>query len=302
VRIYLSATEDLYKPSGAAVRMRHLLVSYAVTRNAQSRFNTALAQAGDPHSYVIDSGAHLYISQYFKHGRIDERAVPEKHMREFMTVCRTLERRPAFVVEMDLQDLYGLPVVEQWREELCIPFEHETGIPVCYVWHGNDGRRGWDALLRDDRKRVLGIGGKIISKGGLSGGDAQAMVLDAYAAGKAVHGFAQVKTDVMRTVPFSSVDSTSWGSAAIYGSTSVFDAASGTVRKRYAGRRDFALHPDKAMGVLLTTGGRVRRDDMQNAAGTVKVYQEAVNAYDQQEQFFTAWWLAKGVDWSKHGW
>jgi hypothetical protein len=299
MRIYLAATQDLYSKR-TTCEVEHLLLSYGGSNVTSTRnlLGDGWQAAGAPTDWCVDSGAHFFISAYFKKAKLPPVEEAEAHMMRFIGYLRGLKTKPAFAVELDLQDLYGTAVVNRWRERYWKPFEAETGVRVCYVWHACDAASSWEALLADPDVRQLGIGGlNLLPKGAGAG-----LVVSAYKAGKPVHGFACVRRRVLLSTPFYTVDSTSWGAASMFGVVGKFNANRGTISAQHVGRSDFLSNKRRAAGDLLRiTKGRVRVQDMQQSkgAGLARMYQDAVTAHDEMQRYYTAYWRAKGVDWER---
>jgi len=295
MRIYLASTEDMYR-GRAQVDVRRLLLSYW---GAESRYDVALQHTGSPEDWCIDSGAHFFISAYLKKGALVPTEEVEAHIQRYQDYMRGLAVKPAWAVEMDLQDLYGMEVVTRWREELWKPFEKETGIPIVYNHHITEPLETWQDMLDDPDMNRLALSIPRVPDLRPYG----VKVFEAYEAGKPVHGFAQVRQRSMRVIPFFSVDSTSWGAGALFGTVHRFDSGLGKNKTTSAGRSMFRKDPKKAMaGLLASTRGKVRAKDMLGvkAGGSLsRLYQNASDAYKDMEDWYTAYWSVKGIDWEK---
>ncbi len=317
MRIYLAATEDLYRSRAERrvnLKLRHELVSFNGTRGRTVRGWQA---GGPPKAYCVDSGAHFFISDWWKHGLRKSIQEVERFQTDLVEELATFPEKPAWVVEMDLQDVYGGPIVDRWRERIWLPVQERMGVPVCFVWHvATDTRAQWDALVADPNVRALGIGGRFArgdSDRGVPLAEAHSMCMAAYAAGKPVHGFAQVKREIMLRVPFASVDSTSWASGALYGQHTSFDARQGKLLRAEVGRSAQAKDSKRVQGLLaIRSGGKLRAEELRGSgedsgSGTVQtlvqLYQETADAYEAYEDWITEWWRGHGVDWAARlGW
>jgi hypothetical protein len=304
MRVYLAATQDIYSGS-ADVEVHRLLTSYL--GKADDKIPNALAHAGfysgkpdAPTDWCVDSGAHHWISKFFKTGTRDPVEKIEAHMENLCNYIRNLdaELQPTWTVEMDLQDIYGIDLINEWREKYWYPLEVETGVRVCYVMHGSDSDDTWQEMLAHPSMNLLGMSivsgqplGRWIKRG-----------FEAYEACKPVHGFACVKAKRMAVIPFWSVDSTSWGAGSMFGTVSSFNARIGKVQEGHAGRRTYRKDPKEAIGKLLKTRGRVQvRDVLGTSAGgsLSRLYQNAANEYAKMERYYNSYWKAKGIDWQK---
>jgi len=295
MRVYLAATEDIYRER-AQVKIHRLLLSYYGT---EARLHAALALT-KPDDWCVDSGAHFFLADYFKHGKRTTPGECEQHLGAFLDFLEGLEAKPSFAVELDLQELYGTDVVDDWRTRLLKPFEKQSGIPILYVWHTNDGAAGWHALLDDPDIHWLGLSNLRTVEPKTLG----RMVMMAYEAGKPVHGFAAVRGRVLKQVPFYSVDSTSWGSVSLFGIVRDFNESNGTMRTGWAGRGVFKRDRKAAAAALLrvSRGGQVRLTDtlgVKAGGSLTRVYQYQADAYVQFEEWYGAYWRSRGIDWDK---
>lgn len=310
MKIYLAATGEFYRgfpPPGKPdtpfsqirVKATRILLSY----NGKENFGSALAanviQRTSPAEVCMDSGAHIWLSQYHKTGVRPPVDAVEKWLYAFSGMVEKF-KPPCpldFIVELDLQRIYGADVVGAWRRDVWQPLEKRTGTRVCYVWHTPDEAKGWNAMLDNPSMSFLGMP----VRGETDYARRGEMVYRAYQAGKPVHGFAAVQARWMRTVPFYSVDSTSWASSAYFGTVPTFDATRGTMRPVPTGRSALQANKTNTIARLLaTTAGRI---SVQNAAGKhedrdySKLHQSAADAYLQAEQWLTTYWRARGIDW-----
>lgn len=293
MRIYLASTEDLYR-GRAAVTVRRLLLSYW---GKESRFDVSWEHCGKPADWCIDSGAHFFISAYLKKGALVPVEEVEEHIHKYVSWMKEADNKPTWAVEMDLQDLYGIDLIEKWRWEIWKPFEKETGIKVVYNHHITESLDRWQEMLDDPGMTRLALSIPRNKDLRIYG----AKVYEAYEAGKPVHGFAQVRKRSMRVIPFYSVDSTSWGAGALFGTVHSFNSQHGLNKTAAAGRSVFKKNPRKAMAALLkSTKGKVRAKDMLGveAGGSLsRLYQNASDSYMEMEDWYTAYWKVKGVDW-----
>ena len=295
MRIYLSATQDVY---GGLVHLNvpRLLVSF---KSNADKFPAALRAAGNPADWCVDSGAHFFLSAYYKKNIKLPIAVVEAHMRKFVAAVEAFNPKPAFVVELDLQDLYGSDQVEQWREDVWWPLEQRTGIKVVYVWHHTDSPGTWERMVADPDMHFLGTP----FAAALPLEVRLRMVLQAYEAGKPVHGFACVRPAYIKHVPYYSVDSTSWGAAAMFGLSSRFNMQKGGVTNASCGISAFKHDKRAAIGNALTKSSGVMHVsdllDHKDGAAVSRQYQDAVQAYGEMETFYTAYWRNRGIDWNK---
>jgi len=295
MKVYLAATEDLYRDR-VKVNVQRLLISYMGT---EPRLDVGLKAAGSPWDWCIDSGAHFFLSALFKHGKKPPIAEAEEHLASYLAYLEALPVKPRFAVELDLQDLYGCDQIDKWREDWLFPFQERTGITFAFCWHAIDGLKRWKETFMDD-PRVRYVGFSALYNMPLEKG-AQ-FALQSYEAGKPIHGFACVRERFLKVVPFYSVDSTSWGAGSLFGTVHGFDAMRGTIIGKDAGRGALRKNQNRAIGNLMISGGRVHLRDLMGvkAGGSLsRMYQEAADVHVKFEQWYTAYWRARGIDWEK---
>jgi hypothetical protein len=312
-RIYLAAVSQLYSKAprvatGGNAPLHRVLTSYLPTFKDSSKLLTALERTCEPVDYCVDSGAHVWLASFFKKGEKHPVSKVESTLENFIASVKRMPRKPTFVVELDLQRIYGMDVITTWRRDLWKPFEKETGIRVCYVWHQVDEVAKWNAMLTDPEMRYLGVGGDRSISVELR----RRMMLNAYAAGVPVHGFASVDVKWMRQIPFYSVDSTSWAvGAQVFGLVPRFDSATGKIRQAPVGNRQMKEDPKVAALNLMRAKGFYPSDILEKTNGERseknygRFYVAAGEVFRQLEEWHTAYWRAKGLDWDtqlrKHG-
>lgn len=294
MKVYLAATEDLYR-ARVQVKVKRLLISYF---GAEPRLAEGLKSALNPEDWCIDSGAHFFLSALFKHNRKPPVQEAEEHLVKYLAYLEAMPTKPRFAVELDLQDLYGVQQIEKWRDDLLFPFQKRTGIDIAIAWHLIDGEAAWVSWLKKPEVRYLGLGGtRNISHPAML-----RLVLSAFEAGKPVHGFAAIRAKLLKEVPFYSVDSTSWGAGSLFGTVHSFDAQRGMIIGKSAGRSLLRTNPSKAVGNLMGAGGRIHLRDLMGVGvgGSLsRMYQEAALVHEKFEQWYTAYWRARGIDWEK---
>lgn len=301
MRVYLAATSELYTEKsdriGINCNVDRLLVSFMSRTWTTKRLMNAVDRTSAA-DFCVDSGAHVWLSKYFKTGEKPPLDKVLLHLHGFLAAVEAMPRKPTFVVELDLQRIYGMELIEKWRHEIWRPFEKRTGIRVCYVWHVTDGDRMWQDFLADDEVNYLGLG----SKGNITIEQRARLVHGAYEAGKPVHGFASVNGDWIKHVPYYSVDSTSWAAGTFFGTVPSFNPMTGVVQQTGVGRSTFKAKPRLAIGRLAKAAkGKIKIDTLTESDGKKQdfsaYYQHAADNYARFEQWYTAYWRARGVDW-----
>lgn len=304
MRVYLAAPIGMYQPvhtaaaAGGNSVVHRALLSYLPQFKSEKDCLLAYDRCSQPVDYCVDSGAHVWLNDYLKKNLLPPAEKAEAFIRQFVESIQRLKRPPTFVVELDLQRLYGLDTIKAWRRDIWYPFEVKTGIRVCYVWHPVEEMAAWSAMLDDPEMRYLGIGGARH----LAEGQRIAMTFMAYRAGKPTHGFAGVNVSWMKNSPFYSVDSTSWAvSAQAFGVASVFDPTTGGLKRYKIGNAQVRKDPRIAELGLIQTGIHasdvIDRGRAKNRKMYARYYSKAAEPYKELEEWHTARWRNKGVDW-----
>lgn len=304
MRIYLAAPIGMYQPKhtmaarGGASVVHRVLLSFLPQFKTVDPLLCALERSSEPVDYCVDSGAHVWLNDFFKKQLLPPVNDVEAFIRRFVASVTKLPRAPTYVVELDLQRLYGGPAVERWRREIWMPFEKETGIRVCYVWHPSDGLDKWKEMLDDTNMTYLAMASnKLITEE-----QRVFQVFSAFQAGKPVHGFAAVDVRWIKTSPFYSVDSTSWAvSGQAFGNAAVFDPHTGKLKRYRVGNKQMRDNSAIAQLGLLRTG--IHASDVidlgrdKNQKLYSRYYTQSALPYRQLEEWHTARWRNKGVDW-----
>jgi len=306
MRVYLAAPTDFYQPKQSRegrARLRHVLLSFVVRSWGADKFQNVLANTQPTHGFCVDSGAHTWMSLYHKTHVKPPMAAVEAAIEKFSENLRTLVAggdRPRFMVDLDVQKIYGLPTINAWRRDIWQPLEKELETPVCYVWHPADGEARWTELLDAPEVRYLGMGSSFSL---MPISEWARLVRRAYAAGKPVHGFAKIHSRYLREIPFYSVDSVSWAGGPFFGYVSKFDAVSGKMRQLKVGDR--SLQEDGNAAVLSrlakAAGGKIPISLIRRGSGHGKdytaFYTNAIEQYARFEEWHTAYWIRRGIDW-----
>lgn len=153
-------------------------------------------------SLIVDSGAFTFqkngvkkLNTYFK----DYKKCIEKHNHFSHT----------WFVELDIDNLVGYETVKEMRKELLEITPH-----IIPVWHKNRGLNDYKKICKDfDYIGISGVNGDDL----FNEKEMQVFVNYAHKHGTRVHGFGVHKDKTLKTVPFDSVDATSWCKATIYG-------------------------------------------------------------------------------------
>lgn len=300
MRLYCAATE--VTDTLAAVEsglMRYAFLSYFLARTkttGQGRqvVETVLRNT----STIIDSGAHSFFtsSDSAIHSAGIQRRKgkgpgdPEAYFAAYMDWLDEFTTDQYFA-ELDIGEIVGQRRVEQWRDRLaqrgllrrCITVYH----PAIMT------RDDYSRMIRDTASGWIAVEG---IRTGMPPLPYSALVREAYEAGVRVHGFAMVKQNILRTIPFYSVDSSSWKSAGIYGTVPLstgfakmsYTRVSGKTRDRVQRQ---AQHAPGGFAASIQQG---RGMDFANALNI-----EAVKSINTLQEDLTALWEARGIRWEE---
>ena len=304
MRVYLAAPIGMYQPTHTAAAaggnsvVHRPLLSYLPQFKSERDCLLAYDRCSQPVDYCVDSGAHVWLNDFLKKSIRPPAEKAEAFIRQFTVSIERLMRPPTFVVELDLQRLYGDDTIQAWRRDIWMPFEARTGIRVCYVWHPTEDLASWKAMLDNPQMRYLGLGGTRH----FSPEQRTTMAFSAYRASKPVHAFAGVNVTWMKEAPFYSVDSTSWAvSAQAFGVASVFDPNTGGLKRYRIGNAQVRADERVAALGLIQTGIHasdvIDRGREKNRKNYGRYYSKAAEPYKALEEWHTARWRAKGVDW-----
>lgn len=180
--------------------IRNFLMSYEYLKTKGSKQLKTYSDI----SLFIDSGAYTYMAN----PEYSEYTVEqwEEHIQKYLNWARRHKDSIFGMAELDLQNLVGLDVVNEWRRKYFEPFMLETGIPVCFVYH-DDGFDVWDFMC----KRYPYVGFSSVSDDKVMDmSQFKEMLKYAEKHNSLAHGFGMTKTALLPELPFYTVDSTTW--------------------------------------------------------------------------------------------
>lgn len=166
--------------------------------------------------YFIDSGAHTikYDNISGSDSFDDQYNFYAKYCEEYLEWVLKNKKYIDFIAELDIEKSTSVDLVYKLQQKFFIPFEKETGIPVCYVWHKERGRKEWANMCK--RHSFVGVSSEHADS------QYRPMVQTATKFGAKVHGFALTAPELMLKAGFYSVDSTRYLKGAKYGDFMVF--------------------------------------------------------------------------------
>lgn len=158
----------------------------------------------------LDSGAHsFHAGELMDMPFVD---IDDYVKRYAEWIWSSVGEATAFV-EFDVNLPDHPDALEKWREEHFRPLEL-AGVPIIFVWHPKDGDTdaGWTELCK--KHGYVGMSMDVAEPG--------QRVREARKYLTPVHGFALSAPPLFQTIPFHSVDSTSWKGGEMYGDAYVW--------------------------------------------------------------------------------
>lgn len=181
--------------------------------------------------FFVDSGAYTFQREKGQELTLDDY---ELYAEEYTKYLETNIDCIFAAAELDVEQVVGLERVYRWQRELFAPLEDR--IPIVYVWHPFRGPDGWTEMCKqheyvgfsrdvshEERVRLLATARKYLTK---------------------VHGFGITDSTSLRTLNCYSVDSLTWKTCEMYGTTyywdgstlKVFDKTQKDQRRRFRGQ------------------------------------------------------------------
>ena len=209
--------------------IRNFLMSYQYVQNRHMNVDKF---SGLGIKFFIDSGAYTYMSdsKYADYTIEDWEKQIERYLRwvkkhsDIVFACASL----------DIEALVGGEQVQKWNEKYFEPFMLETGIPVCFVWH-EDSYLTWERHCQ--RYPYVGVSGGVDDTFEKDLRD-KLRIAEKY--NTVVHGMAMTKTSLLTSLPFYTVDSTTWLVGLQYGEVNY-----------WTGKKMTRLKKDKWKGNML---------------------------------------------------
>lgn len=239
---------------------------------------------------IIDSGAFSYLAASGLVSTGSQRGgnagkFPEvrQFFSDYLQWLRKWYAHFDYFVEMDLQEVYGPELIEEFRDEIRKSGMDEKCI---YTFHSGDSWETLDRLISSSPSRYIGLQGIRLGQKPL---DYLKVIRMCYEAKVKVHGFAFTKDRLLSWLPFYSVDSSSWVNGARFGCVTHFHGMglsqfrnSKTVTLEELDRRGL---PRKTHPSLVGPGARFLR------------LKQAEIEYLKFQEYVTRLWESRGVVW-----
>lgn len=209
--------------------IRRFLISYQYVQRKHmdiDKFNNLGVK------FFVDSGAFTYMSDYkYQDYSIEDW---EKQIERYLKWAKKHKDIIFAIASLDIETLVGGEQVQIWNEKYFEPFMLETGIPVCFVWH-EDTSLSWEQYCQ--RYPYVGLSGGVDDTFEKDLRDSL-RVAEKY--NTVVHGMAMTKTSLLTSLPFYTVDSTTWLVGLQYGEVNY-----------WTGKKMTRLKKDKWKGNML---------------------------------------------------
>jgi hypothetical protein len=254
---------------------------------------------------IIDSGAHTFfaMSEYVPsaHSQKSQKKIkesPEEYMRLYLDFLIEHSDKYDYFVELDIGEIIGQKQVYAWRRLL-----ERNGLidRAIIVYHpATEALKKFVSIMRDWPSGYVALQGY---RSGRPSMNYVEVIKHCYDAGVKVHGFAMTKTDVLNTLPFYSVDSSTFLAGAQFGRINLKHSHSKWTGVQFCRPRNEAHKEEMSRlavtnSVALDTIEKYRDKDERKKVRTT-VLRHAANSYAEMEEFYTRLWKARGVDWDK---
>jgi len=280
MKIYLSGTRNWYSYFARwidkwgpipldAPQMVRCFPSYWYEKKNPHEILTSMP--GD--DVILDSGAHTLFSSYGLSvwaGKINKEEMPDldDYIRGYLRFLKKNWERIDYYVELDVAELVGMDKVRAMRQDFMAAGLWAKCITA---WHPPNGLKDFDWMLDHAESRFVAMEGIRPDRDPLP---FNWFIKKCYDQRIRIHVFASMADKFLRAYPFYSVDCASWLNPAMYGVRMYWNGQQ--IKSQATQRGTGSFHALKPVAARL---------------------KEAIEGYRQAEQFYTAYWKAKGIDW-----
>jgi len=227
MNICLAGYETQYAGYGLVLpKETNLFLSYYYQKKVDKTL-PILKPKGHKGTIIIDSGAHSFFSfiglsvtsGFFKSK--GQQKDPEIYFKKYLKWLVANYSYYDYFVELDLQEIVGYEKIEEWRKE----YKSKGVFSKCIlVYHSVDGWDKFKKIINDSKCKYIGIEGIRLNIPMLP---YNKYIKYAYDNNCKIHGFAFTRMQLLHTypffsVPFFSVDSSSWTVGSRYGCLQMF--------------------------------------------------------------------------------
>jgi hypothetical protein len=212
---YSGVEHEAYLDGCYNMGIRNFLMSYEYLRTKGAK---QIKKYSDIHLF-IDSGAFTYMNDpKYQDFTVEQW---EEQIQGYLSWAKKHKDSIFGMAELDLQNLLGYEVIDQWRRKYFEPFMLETGIPVCFIYH-LEGKEIWDKMCQ----RYPYVGFSTVSDEDssiLNVSELKEMLRVAEKHNALVHGFGMTRTSLLPELPYYTVDSTSWKAGFRFGQLAIWN-------------------------------------------------------------------------------
>lgn len=240
-----------------------------------------------------DSGAHSFFGAYGLYGNVnykqdESKRIPlekiKAYFEEYFLWVQKWYHKLDYFAELDLQEIVGLPLVMQWRKRF---IQAGMGKKMVMVVHTGDTWEDFLWMLNNSPSNYVATQGMRADAPNI---DHMMYVKECYKRGIKVHGFAMTKKKVMESIPFYSVDSSSWTSCWKFG----------TVFKYHKGNICRIQNSPSSLKRLLKFGIPTSVIGANGAREQVKA-KALISEIEwrKYEKFIGELWNSRGINWER---
>lgn len=281
MKIFMAGYETIYNSyKYEAIDKANLFLSFYYKNNIKK---TADFIKSKNYTTVIDSGAH----SFFAHKGISatphikvkgNQKDPDSYFSDYLSFIKQYYNYFSYFVELDIQDIVGKDKVEKWRNEY-----RKLGIAdkIIKVHHSINTRSEFEDLVKCSESRYIGIEG---FRQNLPKLKYNSFIKYCYENKCKIHGFAMIKINVLRQLPFYSVDSSRISSSYRYGTIDKFINGKLIIAKTKEGFIKNNISPE------LYSSFRGKEDNKKKL-----LYCET--ELKKLETYYTKYWQARGIVW-----
>ena len=172
----------------------------------------------------LDSGTFSFQAAANKHHQRLTLRDFEVYLADYIAFIREYGKYFYCIAELDVYRLVGIPKVIEWHKEYFREID-KTIAPVVYVWQPNLGKPFIKKMMTEWPVQYIAIGGYDSTPDTLR----RVMCIEAIKKGIRTHGLALTRFQALRTMPFHSVDSSTWLGAARWGMSFVYKPGIGII-------------------------------------------------------------------------
>ena len=211
--------------------IRNFLVSYQYVQNKHMNVDKF---SGLGIKFFVDSGAYTYRNDMkYADYTIEDW---EKQIERYLRWAKKHKDIIFAIANLDIEGHVAPEIVQEWNEKYFEPFMLETGIPVCFIYHEGETARTWEQYAQ--RYPYIGMPWEFDSSDGEKICRDRLRICEKY--NTVVHGMAMTKTSLLTSLPFYTVDSTTWLVGLQYGEVNF-----------WTGKKMTRLKKDKWKGNML---------------------------------------------------